>query len=57
MAYMRTLSVAKKKGYSLKLKVMYNPNDPDVAIDPYQLDDSELKLDVTFWHPVKFGEI
>ena len=57
MAYVNTLPVAEKRRYLLKLEVLYNSNDPDIAIDPYQLDDGKWKDDVTLWPPVEFGEI
>ena len=46
-----------KRRFLLKLEVLYNSNDPDIAIGQYQLDDDEWKDDVTLWPPVEFGEI
>ena len=57
MAYANTLLAAEKRNYLLKLEVLYNTDDPDVAIDPYQIDDGEWKDDITLsvWPPVEFG--
>ena len=57
MAYANTLPTAEKRRYRLKLEVLYNNKNPDVAIDPYQIDIREWKDDVTLWPPVEFGEI
>ena len=57
MAYGNTLPVAENRRYLLKLEVLYNSNDPDIAIDSYQLHDGKWKDGVTLWPPVEFGEM
>ena len=57
MAYANTLPAAEKRRYLLKLEVLYNSKDPDIAIDPYQIDNGKWKDDITLWPPVEFGEI
>ena len=36
---------------------MHNSKEPDIAIDPYQIDNGKQKYDITLWPPVEFGEI
>ena len=55
MAYANTLPAAEKIRYLLKLQVLYNSDDPEVAIDPYQIDDGKWKDDITLWPQVEFG--
>ena len=57
MAYAIKLPAAEKRRYLLKLEVLYNTDDPDVTIDPYQIEDGEWKDDITLWPPVEFGQI
>ena len=58
MAYVNMLPVVEKRRYLLKLEMLYNFNDRDIAIGQYQLDNSEWKDHVTVvWPPVELGEI
>ena len=54
--YANTLPAAEKE-VLLKLEVLYNSKDPDIAIDPYQVDNGIWKDDIMLWPSVEFGEI
>ena len=57
MAYVKTLPDAEKRRYRAKLEVLYNTSDPNVLIDPYEIEEDEWIDDVTLWPPVDFGDI
>ena len=57
MAYLNSLPEVEKKRYLEKLKVVYETNDPEALIDPYEIPDDKWVNDFTAWPPVEFGEI
>ena len=55
--YFSTLSAAEIERYIDKLEVLYCNKDPEVLIEPYVMEESKWKDEITLWPAVEFGQI